>query len=327
MLRVMEEVNFSGQKLPLLSRSKFHLAKILTLILVSLACSSMDNYVSSVLPEKKDTFFMDHRGVPMALVPAGPFEMGSITGEDDELPVHTVLLKDFYIDQYEVTNSQYDKCLKAGACEPTTDTSAFDGSYSRAVYYGNPEYDNFPVIIVNWYEAQQYCAWRSARLPTEAEWEKAARGGLENRSYPWGNEVPLCKSGTNNGANFDDGIDCNNSDTQKVGTYSANGYHLYDMAGNVWEWVIDYYDENYYTYSPADEPTGPGQGNYPVLRGGSWNSSVDHLTVSDRRFNDPKSGAYDIGFRCARDNAYPPPIDPDELKHLFFPLIFSEIFP
>lgn len=263
----------------------------------------------------------------MALVSAGSFEMGSLVGEDDELPVHTVMLDDFYIDQYEVTNGQYDKCLRAGACEPTTDTSAFVSSYSRGEYYGNSEYDNFPVIMVNWFEAQQYCAWRSARLPTEAEWEKAARGGLEGELYPWGDEAPLCEMGAENGARFDDNLNCNNSDTQQVGTYSANGYHLYDMAGNVWEWVIDYYDENYYTDSPTDGPTGPETGNYPALRGGSWNSSIDHLTVSDRRFNDPKSGSYNIGFRCVRDDAFPPPIDPVDLKHIFSPIFFTAVFP
>ncbi|HKI55374.1 MAG TPA: formylglycine-generating enzyme family protein [Anaerolineales bacterium] len=304
----------------------FRLAKILTLILASLACSSIDNFVPSALPEKKDTFFIDRHGIPMALVPAGPFEMGSFAGDDDELPVHMVMLNDFYIDQYEVTNSHYDACLKAGACEPTTDTSAFESSYSRGMYYGNPEYSDYPVIMVNWFEAQQYCAWRSARLPTEAEWEKAARGGLENKLYPWGDEAPLCESGAENGARFDDNVECNNSDTQQVGTYSANGYHLYDMAGNVWEWVIDYYDENYYTNSPTDGPTGPENGNYPVLRGGSWNSSIDHMRVSDRRFNDAKSGSYNIGFRCVREDIFPP-IAPEDLEHVFSPVFFSAIFP
>lgn len=297
------------------------------LILASLACSIINNFVSSVTPEKKDAFFIDSRGGPMALVPAGPFEMGSFTGEDDEQPVHTVILNDFYIDQYEVTNSQYDKCLKAGACEPTTDTSAYESSYSRGVYYGNPEYDDYPVIMVNWYEAQQYCEWRGARLPTEAEWEKAARGGLENASYPWGDEAPLCESGVENGARFDDNLKCNNSDTQQVGTYSPNGYHLYDMAGNVWEWVIDYYDENYYINSPKDSPSGPENGDYPILRGGSWNSAMDHLRVSDRRFNDSNSGAFNIGFRCVRENTLPPPVTPKGLRRAFSPLVFTYVIP
>ena len=242
----------------------------------------------------------DDQGISMALVPAGPFEMGSYDGAEDEQPVHTVLLDDFYIDQYEVTNSQYAICLDAGVCDPTTDTTAFESSYSRRIYYGNAEYADYPVIYANWYEVQKYCGWRGARLPTEAEWEKAARGGLEGKSYPWGNRSPLCEFGAKNGAKFDDNGVCNNTDTEKVGSYSANGYGLYDMTGNVWEWVGDYYDADYYANSPANNPTGPEEGSYPVVRGGSWDNHVDRLRVSDRRFNDPKSGALSSGFRCVR---------------------------
>ena len=314
------------------SRKSFSLTKrlirigtILTLILASLACSSIDNLISIVFPEDLVTFFIDRRSVPMALVPAGPFEMGSLVGEVDERPVHTVRLNAFYIDQYEVTNSQYDICLKEGACEPTTDTTAFESSYSRGVYYGNPEYANYPLIYVNWFEAREYCAWRGGRLPTEAEWEKAARGGLESEEYPWGDVAPVCKAGAENGARFDDDMECNNSDTQQVGSYSENGYHLYDMAGNVWEWVIDYYDENYYANSLTDEPSGPETGNYPVVRGGSWNSALEHLRVSDRRFNDSKSGSFNIGFRCVRENTLPIPSTPEGIKEIFSPPVFSAV--
>jgi formylglycine-generating enzyme required for sulfatase activity len=259
--------------------------------------------ISSPTPVKTEpiTLFIDDHGVPMALVPAGSFEMGNSGGADDEQPVHSVILDDFYIDQYEVTNSQYAICLDAGVCDPTTDTTAFESSYSRRIYYGNAEYADYPVIYANWYEAQKYCGWRGARLPTEAEWEKAARGGLEEKNYPWGNEYPLCEVGAKNGAKFDDDGICNNTDTEQVGSYSPNGYGLYDMAGNVWEWVNDFYDENYYVHSPAKNPSGPEDGIYPVVRGGSWNNHADRLRVSDRRFNDPKSGALNSGFRCARD--------------------------
>jgi formylglycine-generating enzyme required for sulfatase activity len=239
--------------------------------------------------------------IPMALIPAGPFEMGSNDGPDDEGPVHTVTLDAFYIDLYEVTNAQYARCEQSGACEPTTDTTAFESSYSRRIYFGNPEYADYPVIYANWYEAQAYCQWRGGRLPTEAEWEKAARGGLAGKLYPWGDEMPVCEVGAMNGANFDDDLDCNDTDTAQVGSYAPNGYGLYDMVGNLWEWVADWYDEAYYASSPASNPQGPEDGEYPVLRGGSWQDAAGRLRVADRRFNPPESGALNIGFRCARD--------------------------
>lgn len=252
--------------------------------------------------------FIDEHDVPMALVRSGPFEMGGNEGADDEQPVHTVTLDDFYIDQYEVTNSQYAVCADLEICDPTTDTTAFESSYSRGIYFGNPEYADYPVIYANWHEAQKYCAWRGGRLPTEAEWEKAARGGLEGKTYPWGDESPVCEAGTKNGAKFDDDEACNNTDTEQVGSYSPNGYGLYDMAGNVWEWVSDFYDENYYAGSPVNDPSGPEEGGFPVVRGGSWNNSADRLRVSDRRFNDPKSGSLNIGFRCVRTDTSPLPL-------------------
>ena len=241
---------------------------------------------------------VDDFSVPMVLIPAGPFEMGSDAGAEDEQPVHTVTLDAFYIDQYEVTNSQYSVCVDAGVCDPTTDTTAFESSYSRREYYGNPEYADYPVIYASWYEAQAYCQWRGGRLPTEAEWEKAARGGLEGQTYPWGDEAPRCEIGVENGATFDDDGACNDTDTTQVGSYAPNGYGLYDMIGNVWEWVSDYYDENYYASSPAANPTGPESGLYPVMRGGSWDGGADSLRVSDRRFNPPDSGSLSSGFRC-----------------------------
>jgi serine/threonine-protein kinase len=226
--------------------------------------------------------------------------MGSNDGDEDERPVHTVTLDDFYMDQFEVTNGQYATCVDAGICDPTTDTTAFESSYSRRVYYGNPAYLDFPVIYANWYEAKDYCEWRGARLPTEAEWEKAARGGLIGKSYPWGNESPICEVGAQNGAKFDDNEDCNDTDTTQVGSYGPNSYGLYDMAGNVWEWVSDFYDEGYYASSSATNPTGPDEGSFIVLRGGSWNDHIDLLRVSDRRYNEPNSGSLYSGFRCAR---------------------------
>ena len=248
-----------------------------------------------------ETTFTDGFGTPMSLVPAGPFEMGSADGAADEMPIHTVMLDAFYIDLYEVTNSQFFACVDEGICDTPANTTSFDSSYSRQHYYGTIEYGGFPVIYVSWYDAQDYCQWRGARLPTEAEWEKAARGGLEGARYPWGDEAPVCESGAENGARFDDDADCNDIDTDQVGNYAPNGYGLFDMAGNLWEWVSDWYDDGYYANSPTSNPQGPQEGSFPVLRGGSWQDSADHIRVADRRFNDPKSGALMIGFRCARN--------------------------
>jgi formylglycine-generating enzyme required for sulfatase activity len=250
----------------------------------------------------KSTLFTDYRGIPMVLVPGGSFQMGSLNGDEDEQPVHTVTLDAFYIDQYEVTNSQYAICVDAGVCD--LGTAPYEvTSYSRANYYGSAEYADYPVIWVSWYDAQQYCGWRGMRLPTEAEWEKAARGGLEGVDYPWGDEAPLCEAGAENGAKFDDDGACDDTDTEQVGSYSPNGYGLYDMAGNVWEWVNDFYDDVYYPNSPVENPLGPwpAEGSSPVIRGGNWSNDADHIRVSDRRFNDPRSGSLNGGFRCARD--------------------------
>ena len=287
---------------------------IFILTLIMSACSQVDTPLPTVTVEGSTPppspteagFSFDNFDVPMVLIPAGPFEMGSADGAEDEQPVHTVILNAFYIDQYEVTNSRYAICVDAGVCDPTTDTTAYESSYSRRVYYGNPEYANYPVIYASWYEAQAYCQWRGGRLPTEAEWEKAARGGLQGKIYPWGDETPLCEVGSKYGATFDDDGMCNDADTTQVGSYAPNGYGLYDMAGNVWEWVSDYYDENYYSNSPLENPTGSQTANYRVIRGGGWDSPVSGLRVSDRRFNPPESGSLSSGFRCVVPLPQPP---------------------
>jgi len=205
----------------------------------------------------------DAKGVPMALIPAGEFQMGSENGEGDEKPVHTVYLDAFYIDVYEATNARYAECVSTGDCKPPTSSS----SYTRDSYYGEAQYADYPVIYVSWEMAKTYCEWRGGSLPSEAQWEKAARGGLEGMEYPWGNENPVCEKGAQNGANFGS---CGTRDTERVGSYSPNGYGLYDMAGNVWEWVLDWYQADYYAGSPARNPPGPSNGEYRVVRGGSW---------------------------------------------------------
>jgi len=278
--------------------NKLYLIVVLVLALASAACNAVNSVVGS------GNIITDDHGATMALVPAGPFEMGSLNGDADEQPVHTVKLDAFYMDQYEVTNGQYAVCVEQGVCDPVTDSTAGPASYTRAVYFGNPAYADYPVIYASWHDAQDYCAWRGgARLPTEAEWEKAARGGMEGKTYPWGDQPPVCEAGAVNGAKFDDDGGCNDTDTEQVGVYSANGYGLYDMVGNVWEWVSDFYDENYYADSPTKYPSGPEDGSSPVIRGGTWGNNADHIRISDRRYHDSNSGALYSGFRCARDSA------------------------
>jgi len=249
----------------------------------------------------------------MALVPAGAFMMGSESGDSDERPVHEVYLDDFYIDVYEVTNAQFVEFMNdmgnhgiiwLGTGDDDARIHKSGGSWEA-----DSGYEDHPVIEVTWWEAREYCEWREARLPTEAEWEKAARGDLEGRLYPWGDESPVCRAGADNGAKFDDNADCDDTDTEKVGTYRPNGYGLYDMAGNVWEWVADWYDVDYYRNPPYENPLGPSSssGEYHVLRGGSWNFSPDFVRVAYRHYAAPLShylgfpaAYYGFGFRCAR---------------------------
>ena len=236
----------------------------------------------------------DERGVPMALIPAGEFQMGSESGDNDEKPVHTVYLDAFYMDIYEVTNALYEECVQAGVCTPPGSLTSQNRSGN---YYGNPYYADYPVIWVNWEQARVFCEeWRGARLPTEAEWEKAARGGLQGKLYPWGDEEPVCQKGISNGAKFDDDAGCNETDTEPVGSYSANKYGLFDMAGNVWEWVWDWYGT--YSSSYSSNPQGPDSGTYRVLRSGCWGNIPNLLRVASRYNPYPNLQNVYLGFRC-----------------------------
>jgi formylglycine-generating enzyme required for sulfatase activity len=248
----------------------------------------------------------------MVYVPAGAFWMGSEESDPDadadEKPQHEVTLDAFWIDRTEVTNAQYRRCIEDAVCEPPSET----GSYSRDSYYGTSEFDDYPVIYVNWEQASRYCAWAGKRLPTEAEWEKAARG-TDKRMYPWGdgfdgNLVNSCDVNCEldwKEGDWDDGY----VDTAPVGSYpnGASPYGALDMAGNVWEWVADWYSEDYYASLPDRNPQGPGSGVRRVLRGGSGYNVQWHVRVAGRNGLEPSSSLWgsNVGFRCARSGSEP----------------------
>jgi len=235
------------------------------------------------------TMISEKDGMVMVFVPEGEFTMGSDTGSADERPVHQVYLDAFWIDQTEVTNSMYAKCVADDGCTPPSSSK----SSTRSNYYGNSEFDDYPVIYVNRSQANAYCAWAGRRLPTEAEWEKAARG-IDGRAYPWGEGISC------DNANYYAGRHCV-GDTSKVRSYESgkSPYGAYDMAGNVWEWVNDWYDEKYYQISPLLNPQGPISGQYRVLRGGSWYVSGGDVRSANRYRIDRTYTLNYIGFRCS----------------------------
>jgi len=232
----------------------------------------------------------------MVLIPSGSFQMGKEGSSRNEMPVHSVYLDAFFMDKTEVTNHQYAKCIQEGICKELY----YAHSFSHENYFGSPEYDNYPVIHASWEHARDFCEWRGARLPTEAEWEKAARGGLEGQSFPWGDQDPDCSIANYLGK---DGYCI--GDTASVGSYPPNGYGLFDMSGNVWEWVSDCYKRDYYSQSPERNPPGPLCTNNRVLRGGSWTDSRIYLGVATRYWYQADHRGFGlnyIGFRCARDS-------------------------
>lgn len=246
----------------------------------------VDNTPLRVITWEKD-------GAAMVLIPAGSFEMGDPfdEGAADELPVHRVELDTFYIDRYEVTIGQYKRFLRETA-RGTLPHQTPDWIAEKAIglaQKGVPQVvgfttptDNHPVANVTFNEAKAYAQWAGKRLPTEAEWAYAARGGLVGKRYVWGNRPPEetdCNfTGSFGGEQADDGY----LYTAPVGSYDANGYGLYDMAGNVWEWCADWYGENYYANSVLKNPKGPTTGMERMIRGSGWSSYLQHLRLSRR---------------------------------------------
>ena len=277
--------------------------------------------VGSTIVSEKD-------GMTLVYVPAGEFQMGINAinavaacqeihahasssflcfpnGYENEGPVHTVYVDAFWIDQTEVTNAMYAKCEEAGECHPPH----LARSNTRDSYYGNPRFEDYPVIYVSWNDAVAYCKWAGRRLPTEAEWEKAARWDDElqaQRIYPWGNSfdgslVNSCDVNCPSSSRityYNDGYE----DTAPVDSYPAGRsfYGAYNMAGNVSEWVADWYSEDYYHASPSKNPQGPSSGLARLLRGGSWDDNGEFVSSFIRRWRDPSLFYETVGFRCSR---------------------------
>jgi formylglycine-generating enzyme required for sulfatase activity len=278
----------------------------------------------------------------MVLIPAGSFQMGDSFNEggSDERPVHTVFVSAFYMDQYEVTKSFWDE-VASWAAANGYDIWSGSGAGKGA---------NHPVIYVTWYQAVRWANARSEkeglipcyytdgtqetvyrtgrvdvpvegvkwsgcgyRLPTEAEWEKAARGGVSGRRFPWSDVDTIQHSRANYFSSAGDSYDTSPTRgfhpdyakgdypyTSPVGNFAPNGYGLYDMAGNVWEWVWDWYGSDYYSRSTGSDPRGPASGSSRVGRGGSWCDNADYCRVADRNYDSPGGSYYALGFRLVR---------------------------
>jgi sulfatase modifying factor 1 len=254
----------------------------------------------------------------LVLVPGGSFLMGSPDAEEDERPVHRVHIDDFYLGVQPVTNEEYARFVRdtghrapavyelpivvtAGGAERERAFRQTGASYVWTDFDPPRDRADHPVTLIRYEDATAYCEWLSSmtkrpiRLPTEAEWEKAARGGAESKRYPWGDRLDR------NTANFlDDPASKGRHGTSPCRLYPPNGFGLYDMAGNVWEWVQDWYDQGYYAVSAEGNPQGPASGTLRIVRGGGWLvADVRMLSCSHRHKVPPDTYSYSIGFRVA----------------------------
>jgi sulfatase modifying factor 1 len=242
------------------------------------------------LPTSKD-------GAPMVVIPAGSFPMGvpagARDGGRDEYPRHDVFVDTFVIDKFEVTNGRYLEFVKTtGHRVPQNPRNP-----TRNLWQGDSITESLaerPVINVDWFDAEAYCKWAGKRLPTEAEWEKAAKG-TSDRRFPWGNVEPTSKHLNYNQPWIGE------KTLMPVGSYEAgkSPYGVYDMAGNVWEWVNDWYDAQYYEKSPKKNPKGPDTGTKKVIRGAGWQNETPTVRIFTRVESDPTVRNESTGFRCA----------------------------
>lgn len=248
--------------------------------------------------------FITDTGARMIYVPGGIFSMGTDEGDRDEKPAHLVKMDAYFIDETEVTNGQYQLCVEAGGCmapsrsNPTT----------HPAYYGDPAFADYPVVFVNWFQADTFCQWRGARLPSEAEWEMAAAfdpNQAVKLTFPWGDAFDgtklnycdqRCPSSSRD-TEYNDG----HRDTAPVGSYpdGRSPLGVYDMLGNVMEWVGDWYSSRFYEGSTDTNPRGPTDGEFKSLRGGSWLSPRAEMRIPARGSFDPLVIQANLGFRCA----------------------------
>jgi formylglycine-generating enzyme required for sulfatase activity len=263
------------------------------------------NGVSGAPPaEAQLATIVGNDGAEMVLVPAGEFIMGSAGDEldhlkasresfGDEIPRHRVYLDAFYIDKFEVTNARFQRFVQATGYRTLAERAGDDATWRAPRDSGSniTGLEQHPVVQVSQEDAKAYCTWAGKRLPAEAEWEKAARG-TDGRTYPWGNQFDSRQG------NFEG----KNKGTVPVGSYEGgkSPYGAHDMAGNVLEWVADWYDVNYYRNSLARNPQGPASGDRAVLRGGGWNNGALNVRAPSRNRNAPANRAGGIGFRCAK---------------------------
>lgn len=236
-------------------------------------------------------------GVPeeMVLVPAGTFTMGSSNVGGNAIPEHTVYLDAYWIDKHEVSNIEYKRF-----CDATSHSYPPDPGFSgMAGYFLN--FPDFPVVNVTWADAVAFASWCDKRLPTEAEWERAAKGSADNRLWPWGSVFNAEIDGVTEHANVSGATD-GWPYTAPVGSYPSgvSPAGCLDMAGNVLEWINDWYDSAYYSSSPANNPPGPVSGTYRVLRGGLWNYGSSNARCAYRYYFPPTYRYTNLGFRCAR---------------------------
>lgn len=221
----------------------------------------------------------------MVLIPSGSFTMGKNTpNPTDWQPEHQVLIDAFYLDKYEVTNKQYyEYCQKTKNPLPE-----FWGS---SLFKCSLEYPDHPVVGISFSDADKYARWAGKRLPTEAEWEYAARAGMQNKNFPWGDQID--SSNANYGKRY--------KSTIKVGSFKPNAFGVFDMSGNVWEWTSDNYSDDYYSNSPSRNPEGPSSGRFKVIRGGSWHSGAMCVQTYYRNGLSASWVDFAVGFRCAKD--------------------------